>query len=390
MPVPNAMSDLSQLPGSNYPVGSEAIGNNLDNYLRAHAAMIRQSNAVASSTMPAGSTVNVSISDGESVTITGEATINSLGTGFVGCKRELRFTGASTLVHSSSLQLPMGVNITTADARCFTFRCIAPGTWVMTAASHGFGALAAWSQIDPTAKQNTLPFNPVQQGTGVGQIPDNVVKIGWGGDGFTRITIDATDMGRIAMHDWVSNGFYPKAAGVSITPNNVEATNVRASANLRAGLSVNQETAVLWNSIAAGDGASEWLNTRGGGSGGHAWYSRATGADAPGDKLASLSAAGNFTAKGDVTAFSDLRLKTEVRPIEGALGLVRRLQGLRYVKDGRESIGFGAQPFGEVLPELRHIADDEMGTQSVAYGNVTAVLNEAIKELADRLDRAGL
>jgi len=35
MPVPNTMADLATLPGSNFPTGTEAIGNNLDNYLRA-------------------------------------------------------------------------------------------------------------------------------------------------------------------------------------------------------------------------------------------------------------------------------------------------------------------------------------------------------------------
>lgn len=41
MPVPSTMSDLSTTAGSNSPAGSEAIGTNLDNYLRGHAALIR-------------------------------------------------------------------------------------------------------------------------------------------------------------------------------------------------------------------------------------------------------------------------------------------------------------------------------------------------------------
>lgn len=91
MPVPSQMSDLSSTAGSNSPGGSEAIGTNLDNYLRAHAALIRQGSAVATSTIAAASTVDVSAADGESVVITGTATISSLGTGFAGCLRELRF-----------------------------------------------------------------------------------------------------------------------------------------------------------------------------------------------------------------------------------------------------------------------------------------------------------
>lgn len=147
MPVPNTMADLNQNAGSNYPVGSEAIGNNLDNYLRAHAALIRQSNSLATSTIASASTVNVSAADGESVQITGAATITSLGTGFVGCYRELRFSGAATLTHSSNLQLPAAQNIVTAAGQVLAFRCIAANTWILVnggwSLPSGFGTQAA-------------------------------------------------------------------------------------------------------------------------------------------------------------------------------------------------------------------------------------------------------
>lgn len=35
MPVPNKMQDLSTLAASNSPAGSDAIGNSLDDYIRA-------------------------------------------------------------------------------------------------------------------------------------------------------------------------------------------------------------------------------------------------------------------------------------------------------------------------------------------------------------------
>ena len=41
MPVPASIDDLSTTAGSNSPAGSEAIGTNLDNYLRAGYALIR-------------------------------------------------------------------------------------------------------------------------------------------------------------------------------------------------------------------------------------------------------------------------------------------------------------------------------------------------------------
>src|SRR5690606_22507913 len=121
--------------GDNYPVGSEPIGNNLDNYLRAHAALIRRGNAVASASMPSGSTVNVANANGEHVQVTGSASISSLGPGYVACKRELRFAGVCTLVHSSSLQLQGAKNATTSAGEVYTFRCIGNNTWVQTGRS---------------------------------------------------------------------------------------------------------------------------------------------------------------------------------------------------------------------------------------------------------------
>lgn len=141
MPIPSSISDLSQTAADNYPTGSEVIGSNLDNYLRSHAAFIRQPYALASSSIAAASSVDVSASDGESVLITGTGTIDSLGTGFNGCLRELRFEDACTLTHSADLSLPGADDITTAAGDIYTFRCTASGTWTLvssrTASSGG-------------------------------------------------------------------------------------------------------------------------------------------------------------------------------------------------------------------------------------------------------------
>lgn len=67
MPVPSTMQDLSTLAGSNSPAGTEAIGNSLDNYLRAHASILRSTNALSSATIAAASTTDLATSDAESV-----------------------------------------------------------------------------------------------------------------------------------------------------------------------------------------------------------------------------------------------------------------------------------------------------------------------------------
>jgi len=91
---------------------------------------------------------------------------------------------------------------------------------------------------------------------------------------------------------------------------------------------------------------------------------------------------GDYTAAGDVTAFSDRRLKTEIKPIESALEKVKKLSGYTYIKDGRRSTGVVAQEVLEVLPEVVHGGEETM--YSVAYGNMVGLLIEAIKELSER------
>lgn len=90
--------------------------------------------------------------------------------------------------------------------------------------------------------------------------------------------------------------------------------------------------------------------------------------------------AGNFTAAGNVTAYSDERLKHDVQVISGALDKVKALRGVtfKWNRDNSGGVGFIAQELEQVCPELVHNCAD---IKSVAYGNVTALLVEAVKEL---------
>ena len=93
---------------------------------------------------------------------------------------------------------------------------------------------------------------------------------------------------------------------------------------------------------------------------------------------------GDLTATGNVTAYSDERLKTDVSTIEGALDKVSKLRGVEYTKidTNEKGIGVIAQEIEQVLPEV--VQDGAY--KSVAYGNVVGVLIEAIKELKAELD----
>lgn len=87
--------------------------------------------------------------------------------------------------------------------------------------------------------------------------------------------------------------------------------------------------------------------------------------------------AGNFTATGNITAYSDERLKSNIRTVDNALNMVCDMRGVFYDKDNEAGVGVIAQEMKDVLPEV--VMDGEY--LSVSYGNVVGVLIEAIKEL---------
>ena len=99
-----------------------------------------------------------------------------------------------------------------------------------------------------------------------------------------------------------------------------------------------------------------------------------------------MSEAGAATFNNNVTAFSDERLKSNINTLEYGLEKINNLRGVTYTRDGRENIGVIAQEVEEVLPNIVLTADDEMGTKSVDYGRITAVLIEAVKELTKRVE----
>jgi hypothetical protein len=96
-----------------------------------------------------------------------------------------------------------------------------------------------------------------------------------------------------------------------------------------------------------------------------------------------LDQSGNLTATGNVTAYSDEKLKTDIKTIENALALVEQMRGVRYnrIEDGKAGIGVVAQEMQQVLPEVVLEGDN----LSVAYGNLVGVLIEAVKELSARV-----
>jgi hypothetical protein len=107
-----------------------------------------------------------------------------------------------------------------------------------------------------------------------------------------------------------------------------------------------------------------------------------------GSAVITLSNGGSITASGDITAFSDERVKENINTIENALDKVKALRGVTYNRtdksDKSEKIGVIAQEIQEVLPQVVHEQED--GMLGVSYGNIVALLIEAIKEQQKQID----
>lgn len=107
-----------------------------------------------------------------------------------------------------------------------------------------------------------------------------------------------------------------------------------------------------------------------------------------GGAVITLASGGSITASGDITAYSDERVKENINTIENALEKVKALRGVTYNRkdkeDKSEKIGVIAQEVQEILPQV--VQEQEDGMLGVSYGNITAVLIEAIKEQQKQIE----
>ncbi len=103
------------------------------------------------------------------------------------------------------------------------------------------------------------------------------------------------------------------------------------------------------------------------------------------DVRMSGSYSGTFTAT-EVQATSDLRLKEGVETITNAMTLLDGLRGTHYFHSTLERNQFGviAQEVQKVMPEA--VGKGEDGYLSVSYAQITALLVEVCKGLAERVE----
>ncbi len=99
-----------------------------------------------------------------------------------------------------------------------------------------------------------------------------------------------------------------------------------------------------------------------------------------------FDASTNTLSSGVFTSTSDKNKKKNIRRIENATEILNEIRGVRFdwKSNNQPSVGVIAQEVEKVLPELVHTIDD--GTKTVSYGNLVAVLIEALKEQQEQID----
>jgi hypothetical protein len=99
-----------------------------------------------------------------------------------------------------------------------------------------------------------------------------------------------------------------------------------------------------------------------------------------------LYVSGAIRATGTITANSDIRIKSNITKIENALEKVSQINGYTYNTnyDDKRHGGVIAQEIDKVFPEIVNTGND--GLMGVEYGNISALLIEAIKEQKKEID----
>jgi hypothetical protein len=107
-----------------------------------------------------------------------------------------------------------------------------------------------------------------------------------------------------------------------------------------------------------------------------AWYNTST-----------ILVGGSLTANGNITAYSDIRVKDNIETIPSALDKLDQIRGVTYTRTDRDDkerryAGVIAQEIEQVLPEA--IFENEE-YKSVDYNATIGLLIQAVKELTDKV-----
>ena len=288
--------------------------------------------------------------------------------------------------------------------------------------------LNQWSGINPNTVQGTLGFTPLQQGTGTSQFA-NTVKIGWSASSQLRLMVDTTDYG--VTWPIAISGLAGSVAWTTVTgrPTNVSAfTNdtgfITSSAltpyfQISGGTFTGAVYSKAVNQSATNPANNGFVVQNANGSGAEAMSSmgflsnpayginvglRADGVFAIGGWSRPAyswytDASGNMVAAGNITGYSDPRLKKNFKRIPNALEILSRLtggsfnwkKGIKHTacKQGKKDYGVLADEVEAVMPEIisESVSIDDVKYKMVAYEKIIPVLIEAIKDLSKKVDK---
>ena len=211
---------------------------------------------------------------------------------------------------------------------------------------------------------STVNFNsvPTVGGTSLVKTSDTIAQASNAG---TLDNLDSTQFLRSDTSDTMTAG------RLSFHTSNVQAPT---SSNATTGARLNLYPLGSGRDYSIGiENSHMWFNT----DGGYKFYE-------DGSIRVTFSSGGNITATGDVTAFSDKRLKTNIKTLDGKKAL--QMRGVSFEKNGGQGSGVIAQELEKIAPELVHTSNDDMQTKSVAYGNLVGYLIEAIKTQQEQID----
>lgn len=198
------------------------------------------------------------------------------------------------------------------------------------------------------------------------------------GNGSTLTALDAANLGSGTVPSARISGTYSGLTGTGALSvgGNLAATGVISTTSSTIEILANGNKH-LWLKTAAGvEDALVYYNSAGSGT----LHFRVKG-----NNGCFIDTSNNFYAYGNVTAFSDKRLKKDIKKIENALDKLEQLNGYDFTHKAtdKRSTGVIAQEVQKVIPEL--VLDDG-GTLAVAYGNFAGYFIEAIKELRKEIE----
>ena len=99
-------------------------------------------------------------------------------------------------------------------------------------------------------------------------------------------------------------------------------------------------------------------------------------------QLPNIAGAGGQGQANAWQTYSSRRWKTDIQPIENALGKVQGLRGVYFdwKSNGKHDIGMIAEEVAEVIPEVVGYEDNSKDVSSMDYARLVALLVEAVKE----------